>query len=165
MKKLIGVSGSNRGDKHLNLKILKLAEEVGSLIAEKDAVLVCGGMAGIMEAAARGAKKAGGLTLGILPRGKDKANKYIDIAIPTHLGYSRNYLLVNAVDSLIAICGRWGTLNEITFSLIQGKPTIILVGTSGVADLLGGIDLGIFERKPVFAKTPEEAVRLAFNAI
>jgi len=90
------------------------AVAVGRLVAERGAVLVCGGLGGVMEAAARGAKQAGGLTIGILP-GSDPAaaNPHIDVAIATGLGEMRNALIVRAAGAVIAIGGGWGTLAEI----------------------------------------------------
>lgn len=165
MKKIIAVSGSNAGDENLTPEILKKAERVGELIARKGGILACGGLGGIMEAACQGAKKAAGTTIGILPYGKEEANSYVDIPIPTGLGYLRNSILVQTADSLIAICGRWGTLNEISFALILGKPTVILTGTGGVSDSLKQKEfLSAMKKKPLFASTPEEAVDLAFPA-
>jgi uncharacterized protein (TIGR00725 family) len=98
---------------------------VGRLVAERGAVLVCGGRGGAMEAACRGAKQAGGLTVGILP-GSDRsdANPYVDVALPTGLGEARNALVVRAADAVIAIGGGYGTLSEIALALKAGKPVI-----------------------------------------
>ncbi|MEA2363111.1 MAG: hypothetical protein QOD71_2256 [Thermoleophilaceae bacterium] len=101
------------------------AAEVGRLVAERGAVLVCGGLGGAMEAACRGAKEAGGMTVGILP-GPDRAaaNRYVDIALPTGLGEARNALVVRAADAVIAVGGGYGTLSEIAFALKAGKRVI-----------------------------------------
>jgi len=164
MKKLIAVSGSDGSDENLTESALKVAEEVGYRIARKDGVLICGGGGGIMEAASRGAKKGGGLTVGILPGLKEEANEFIDIAIPTHLGYFRNYILISSADTVIGIAGRWGTLNEISFALNIGKPVIILKGSGGWADILSNKELlKEFERKPYIAQSAKEAVELAFK--
>jgi uncharacterized protein (TIGR00725 family) len=121
MKEIIGVIGGRRAEKRL----LKEAEEVGKLIAQRGAVLICGGLTGVMEAASKGAKSAGGLTIGILPQNDAKeANKYIDIAIPTGLGIARNVIIARASDVLISIGGEYGTLSEIAFALQIGKPVI-----------------------------------------
>lgn len=110
-------------------KFRKIAFEVGQLIAEKGAILVCGGLSGVMEAAARGAKKYGGLSVGILPGNSLKdANPHIDIAIATGMGYSRNHLVVMNADVLIAIDGEYGTLSEIAYGCVHGKK-IIGIGT------------------------------------
>jgi uncharacterized protein (TIGR00725 family) len=101
------------------------AEEVGRLLAERGAVLVCGGLGGVMEAACRGAKKGGGSTVGILP-GRDRAaaNRYVDVAIATGLGEARNALVVRAADVLIAVGGGYGTLSEIALALKGGTPVV-----------------------------------------
>ena len=113
------------GGEECTNRVEGLAEEVGRLIAQRGGRLVCGGLGGVMMAAARGAKSAGGETIGILP-GNDRgdANPFIDISIPTGLGYVRNVLVVRSSDAVIAIGGRSGTLSEIAFSLIEGKPVI-----------------------------------------
>jgi len=106
-------------------KIYKIAEEVGRLIAQQGWILVCGGRTGVMEAACKGAKRGGGLTVGILPssNGRD-ANKYVDVKIPTGLGYARNILVVRASDAVIAISGEYGTLSEIAFAFNEEKPIV-----------------------------------------
>ncbi len=106
-------------------KIYNLAYEVGQLIAQEGWILVCGGRTGVMEAACKGAKKAKGLTVGILPSydGRD-ANPYLDVKIPTGLGYARNALVVRAAKAVIALTGKEGTLSEIGFALSEKKPVI-----------------------------------------
>ena len=120
-KIFIGVIGA--GD--CSEDVCELAEEVGKGIAAAGAILVCGGMGGVMEAAARGAKKQGGTTIGILP-GVEKihANAHIDFPIVTGLGEGRNLLVVRNSDALIALPGKFGTLSEIAFALQLGKPVI-----------------------------------------
>ena len=102
-----------------------LAYDVGRHIARHDAVLFCGGLGGVMEMAAKGAREAGGITVGLLP-GFDfsDANPYIDIAIPTGLSHARNILVVRASMALIAVEGSYGTLSEIALALKIGKPVI-----------------------------------------
>jgi uncharacterized protein (TIGR00725 family) len=101
------------------------AELVGRGLAEAGAVLVCGGLGGVMEAACRGAKSAGGTTLGILPGSRrDQANAYLDIAVATGLGEMRNGLVVRSADALIAIGGEFGTLSEVALALKAGKPVV-----------------------------------------
>jgi uncharacterized protein (TIGR00725 family) len=134
MKRLISVCGSDETDEFLSIYALKIAEDVGKLIAQKGYVLVCGGRGGIMKAVCKGAKEFNGITVGILPESKEEANKFIDIPIATGLGKRRNFLVANASDAVIAIGGRWGTLNEITFSLIIKKPLILIKGTGGIVD-------------------------------
>lgn len=121
MKKIIGVIGGRRVDKTL----LNEAEKVGSLIAQKQIVLVCGGLSGVMEAVAKGARSAGGITVGILPQEHRRdANEYIDIPIITGLGIGRNVIIARTADVLISIGGEYGTLSEIAFALQMGKPVI-----------------------------------------
>ncbi len=131
---------------------LAQARDVGRLIAGRGAILVCGGLSGVMEAAARGAREAGGLTVGILPGTRPaEANPHIDFALATGLGYSRNALVAMNADVLIAIDGEYGTLSEIAYGRIHGKPVI---------------GLGSWEIEGVVAaSSPEEAVRLAFEAL
>lgn len=111
------IGGANPKD-----KFRKIAYEVGRFIAEKGAVLVCGGLSGVMEAAARGVKDAGGVSVGILPGNSPKdANRYIDIPVATGMGYSRNSLVVMNSDVLIAIDGEYGTLCEIAYGCVHEK--------------------------------------------
>ncbi len=120
-KVLISVIGGHTADK----KTEKLAYEAGRMIAGLNAILICGGLSGVMEAAARGAKDAGGVTVGILPgKNKEDANNHIDIPIPTGLGYTRNTLVAGAPDAVIAFAGKEGTLSEIGFALSEKKPII-----------------------------------------
>ena len=164
MKRLIAVSGSCVEDKNLTSSVLESAEKVGYYIAKRGGVLMCGGMGGIMEAAARGAKRGGGLTIGILPGSKEEANKFIDIAIPTHLSYFRNYILISSADAVIGIAGRWGTLNEISLSLDLNKPTIVLKNSGGWANILSESRLlRDLKQRPYVAQSPKEAVELAFS--
>lgn len=122
---VIGVVGSGDTEKRHD----PLAMEVGSLIARHGAVMVCGGLSGIMEAASRGAAQEGGTTIGILP-GSDKveANPHITFPIPTGLGVARNVLVVRTADVLIALPGGPGTLSEIALALNIGKPVVDLGG-------------------------------------
>jgi hypothetical protein len=115
-------------------ELLEVAVEVGAELARGGAVVVCGGLGGTMEGACRGAREAGGTTIGILP-GTDRraANPYVDIAVPTGLGEARNGLIVHCADALIAISGGFGTLSEIALALKAGKPVVGL-GTWAVAD-------------------------------
>jgi uncharacterized protein (TIGR00725 family) len=109
-----------------------LAEEVGRLLARRGAVVVCGGLGGVMEAACRGARGEGGTTVGILP-GFDRgaANPHVSVAVATGLGEARNALVVRAADALVAVGGAYGTLSEIALALKAGKPVVGL-GTWGI---------------------------------
>ena len=104
---------------------LAVALDLGRRLASAGAVVVCGGLGGVMEAACRGAKDAGGTTVGILP-GTDRAaaNPYVDVAIPTGMGEARNALVVRAADSVVAVGGEFGTLSEVALALKTGRPVI-----------------------------------------
>lgn len=106
-------------------EVFDTAEELGRLLAEAGAVVVCGGRGGVMEAVCRGARSAGGLTLGILP-GSDRreANPYVEVAVPTGLGEARNALVVRSADVVVAVAGGYGTLSEIAFALRDGTPMV-----------------------------------------
>jgi len=107
--------------------ILDIAEELGSLIAKNGHTLVCGGLGGIMETSAKGAKKAGGLTIGILPGLETReANPYITVPVATGMGIARNAIIASTADVCIAIGGRHGTLSEIALSLNLGTPVVSL---------------------------------------
>jgi len=98
---------------------------VGRLLAEHGAVLVCGGLGGTMEAACRGAKQAGGTTVGLLPgESRSDANRFVDVAIPTGLGEARNALVVRSADVVVAVGGGYGTLSEIALALKMGKRVV-----------------------------------------
>ena len=104
---------------------LALAEEVGAAVAEAGAGLVCGGLGGVMEAACRGARSRGGLTVGLLPGiDRDAANGWVVVALPTGLGEARNALVVRAADAVVAVGGGWGTLSEIALALKAGVPVV-----------------------------------------
>ncbi len=101
------------------------AENVGRAVADAHAILVCGGLGGVMEAACRGAHAGGGLTVGILPgRDRSDANPHVDVAIPTGLGEARNTLVVRAADAVVAVAGEYGTLSEIALALRAGIPVV-----------------------------------------
>jgi len=114
----VGVIGAGQCDN----KLAEVAYKVGKEIAQNGAILVCGGLGGVMEAACRGAKGAGGLTVGILPSKTRKyANSFVDVAIPTGMAEARNALVVGASDVVIAIGGEFGTLSEIGLALKMGR--------------------------------------------
>ena len=103
------------------------AEEVGRRLAEAGAVVLCGGLGGVMDAAARGAAGAGGSVVGILP-GEDRlgASAHLTVAIPTGMGEARNAIITRAADAVIAVGGEWGTLSEIALARKMGKPVVAL---------------------------------------
>jgi uncharacterized protein (TIGR00725 family) len=126
------------------------AYEVGRLVARAGAVVVCGGLGGVMEAACRGAREEGGLAVGILPGGSPaEANPWVDVPIATGLGYVRNSLVVLNADAVIAVDGEYGTLSEIAYGKIHGKKVVGL----GTWDVRGVVPAG----------SPAEAVRLALE--
>ncbi|MEP7334323.1 MAG: TIGR00725 family protein [Actinomycetota bacterium] len=125
------------------------AEEVGRLLAERGATVVCGGLGEVMAAAARGAKLAGGTTIGILPgTSRGAANEWIDHAVATGIGHARNLAVVASGDAVVAVGGRWGTLAEIGFAKALGRYVVILEPGLEVEDVPR-------------AQTPAEAVELA----
>jgi uncharacterized protein (TIGR00725 family) len=138
-----------------------LAYEVGTHIADRGAMLVCGGLGGIMEAAARGVSEHGGTVIGILP-GTDKteANPYVTIALPTGMGIARNVLVVNASDVLIAFPGEFGTLSEIAIALASGKTVIRLPGSWDLRRI-GTVDSARFKE----AFDARQAIGLALDAL
>ena len=127
----------------------RAAEAVGRLIAGNRATVCCGGLGGVMEAACRGAKEAGGMTVGILPDTGD-GNPYLDVVIRTGMGHARNIVLVNSADAVIAVGGGYGTLSEIAVGLKTGKPVF-------------GLRTWKIEGVAACA-TPEEAVTRAVRA-
>ena len=129
------------------------AYQVGLLIAQKGAVLLCGGLGGIMAAACEGAKEAFGLTVGILPMASgDLANPFVDIVIPSNLGVARNAVLINACDGVISIGGKFGTLSEMAFALQREIPVVSLHSWN--------VDPSV-----LVAETPQDAVRILFEEI
>ncbi len=120
-KKFVAVIGGRQTSK----AILKEAEEVGRLLAQNGIVVLTGGLGGVMEAASRGAKAAGGITVGVLPQdSKESANDYIDIPVATGLGIGRNVIIARTADAVVAVGGEYGTLSEIAFSLQMNKPVV-----------------------------------------
>ncbi len=118
---IIGVIGGSRA----TAAEKAAAQTVGQLLAESGAVLVCGGRGGVMEAACRGAKAAGGLTIGILLGARRRrANPYVDIPIPTGIGEARNAIIARTAQAVIGIGGSYGTLSEIAFALAFGTPVV-----------------------------------------
>ena len=125
------------------------AEEVGRLLAERGATVVCGGLGEVMAAAARGAKRAAGTTSGIVPgETRRAANEWIDHVVVTGIGHARNLAVVASGDAVIAVGGRWGTLAEIGFARVLGRYVVILEPGWQIEDVPR-------------ARTPEEAVDLA----
>lgn len=150
---VIGAGGSGLGD-----EMLSDAEAVGRGIAEADAVLVCGGRSGVMEAASRGAAEAGGTVVGVLPTTEPAdANEHVTYAIATGIGHARNLAVVASGDAVIAIGGEWGTLSEIAFARRLERPVIAI--RSWTLDESNALATGITQ-----AETAEEAVKAALVA-
>jgi len=140
-------------------EILEMAREVGRLVAEREAILICGGLGGVMQAASEGAKKAGGVTIGILPFYEKKpANEYIDIVITTGMGHSRNAIIASTADACIAVGGSYGTLSEIALARKLGKPVMTL---NSFEIRLGGKVRGDI----LSADNPRQAVARLWNVL
>ena len=120
-QKIIAVIGGGQCSK----EEAKIAEEVGRQLARQGAILVCGGLSGVMEAACKGASSEGGLTIGILPgENRQAANPYVQIPIVTGIGYARNITVAKSAQAVIAVGGSYGTLSEISHALQSGIPVI-----------------------------------------
>ena len=155
-KTTIGVIGGSRAADETSA----LAYDVGGHIAKNGAVLVCGGLGGVMESASRGAAENGGTVIGILPGdSKTDANPYVTVALPTGMGTARNVFVVRASDVLIAFPGSYGTLSEISLALTHGKTVVYMPGTWDLKKI-GRIDSALFKE----AFEPGQAVGLALNA-
>ena len=129
------------------------AEQVGRLLAERGATVVTGGLGSVMAAAARGAKSAGGTTIGIVPgETRQGANEWLDHVVVTGVGHARNLAVVASGDAVIAVGGRWGTLAEIGFAHVLGRPVVILEPGWALDDVAR-------------ASSPEEAVDLALSLL
>jgi uncharacterized protein (TIGR00725 family) len=135
------------------------AEAVGRELAARGAVLICGGRGGVMEAACRGALRAGGLTIGVLPgNDRSQANPYVVVPIVTGMGEARNAIIVNSAQGVIAVGGEYGTLSEIAFALKRGLPVAGL-GTWELAHAGRSVD-ALYR-----ANSPEEAVRWVLEQV
>ena len=151
---IIGVLGGSRVDK----ETAELAYEVGKLLAEKEALVVCGGLGGVMEAACQGVADGNGVSVGILPSDDtSEANYYVSVPIATGMGMARNFIIVRTAEVFIAIGGSFGTLSEIAIALNLGKPVIAL--KSWEIDKAGFVDNNLFIR----ALNAKDAVEKAFK--
>ncbi len=134
-------------------ELYELAREVGRLVAERGGVVVCGGLSGVMEAAARGATEAGGTAIGILPdEDRGRANAHLSFCVATGAGQARNLAVVCSGDAVVAVGGEYGTLSEMGLALKIGRPVVAL----------GSWDLG---EHVVVAASAEEAVEAAFGLL
>lgn len=161
--RIISVIGGSDSDK----SVLELAEKIGEEIAKRGVALACGGLGGVMEAACKGAKKHNGLTIGILPSEmKEHANKFVDIAIPTGLGYARNFLVVKAGDAVISLDGSAGTLSEIAIAWFSNRPIVAMVQSGGWSQKLAGTQIDSRRKDEIHsAETATEAVNFIFKAL
>jgi uncharacterized protein (TIGR00725 family) len=146
------------GEGRCSRRVAALAERAGAAIAAAGAVLVCGGLGGVMEAAARGAARAGGTVVGVLPGGdRAEANRWVTLPIVTGMGEARNVIVVRSADAVIAVGGMYGTLSEIALALKLGRPVIGL----GTWRLRQPED----RRVPIVtARSPADAVARALRA-
>ncbi len=139
------------GGGRVSPEIADLAREVGREVARRGAVLICGGLGGVMAAAAQGAQEAGGVSLGILPDAdRERANPYLTYSLATNLGHARNILIAHSADALIAVDGDYGSISEAAIALKLGKRVVALKAKWNLQGL-------------VRAATPREAVALAFE--
>jgi len=155
VKKVIGVIGESSASP----ENYRIAYEVGARLARAGVVVVTGGLSGVMEAASKGAREAGGLTLGILPGGKrSDANPYVDIPVVTGMGHARNSIVVRSSQGVIAVGGWYGTLSEIALALDAGIPVAAL--SSWNLEAPGKPSVPIYR-----AKDPEDAVNFVLSRI
>jgi len=152
-KKFIAVIGGSEP----SAEEAQMAEKVGQELARREAILVCGGLGGVMEAACKGASSHGGLTIGILPgESRKAANSYVQIPIVTGIGYARNLAVVKSAQAVIAIGGSYGTLSEISHALQSGIPVIGLNTWSLSKN-------GEEDNSIILAQNPAEAVDKALS--
>ncbi|MEJ2192731.1 MAG: TIGR00725 family protein [Nitrospirota bacterium] len=135
-QKVVAVIGGRR----VRATLLREAEEAGRLLARAGALVVTGGLSGVMEAACRGVREGGGLAVGILPQDhKGKANPYVDVAVATGMGFARNAVIARTADAVLAVGGQYGTLSEIAFALQLGKP-VVGIGTWSIEGIVPASD-------------------------
>lgn len=144
----------------------KAAYEVGKEVAQAGAVLVCGGLGGVMESACRGAKENGGTTVGIIPQEEfSYANQYCDVVICTGIGYARDFIVAASADGIIAVGGGVGTLIEMGVAYMTKKTIVAMAGSGGVADMYGGKSLDERNRVPInVAKDARTAIEIILGA-
>ena len=142
------------------------AYEVGREVALAGAVLVCGGLGGVMESACIGAKDNGGTTIGIIPQEEfSYANQHCDVVICTGIGYARDFIVASSADGIIAVGGGVGTLIEMGVAYMTKKTIVAMAGSGGVADMYGGKFLDERNRVPItVAKDAKTAVQVILAA-
>jgi uncharacterized protein (TIGR00725 family) len=143
------------------------AYRVGRAIAKEEAIVVCGGLGGVMEAASKGASDAGGVSVGIIPTADpDQANRYCDVVVATGLGKSRDFLVAYSGDAMIVVGGGAGTLTEVAAAYQADKPIVAVKGTGGVADAWAGKHLDQRRTRLVIeASDPEDAVKTVMREL
>lgn len=155
MSPYVGVCGPDPAPAEL----VEQAESIGRLLARRGAVVVCGGLAGVMGAAARGAAEEGGLSIGLLPDAtRERASPHLTVSVPTGMGEMRNALVVRASEVIIAVGGEFGTLSEVAFALKIGVPVVGLGTWELVRD---GRPVDAFPRFQTSADAVEQALALA----
>jgi len=156
-KGVVAVIGASEINKDIEQKTI----EIGRLLAKNKFIVSCGGLSGAMEAVCKGAKQEGGITIGIIPfKKKSAANRYVDIAIPVPFSQARNIVVVLSGDVVVAIAGKAGTLSEISFSWIYGKPIVALRGVGGWSSKMAGEKLDDRRSDQIYsAETPLELVQ------
>lgn len=159
-KKQIAVIGYNK-DRCTDIAS-KAAYEVGKEIARAGAVLVCGGLGGVMESACKGAKENGGTTVGIIPQEEfSYANQYCDIVVCTGIGYARDFIVASSADAIVAVGGGVGTLIELGVGYMTKKFIVVIAGSGGVADMYGGKFLDDRQCVPIrLAKDARRAIQI-----
>jgi uncharacterized protein (TIGR00725 family) len=145
----------------------RIAYEIGKEIACAGAILVCGGLGGVMESACKGAKENGGTTVGIIPQEEfSYANEFCDIVICTGIGYARDFVVGSPADGIIAVGGGVGTLIEMGVGYMTNKTIVAIAGSGGVADIYGGKYLDERNRVPIIvAKDAKAAVQAILDAV
>ena len=164
-KRLVQVLVIGSDGDHCTETTYNAAREVGAQVAAKNAILVTGGLGGVMEASCRGAKEKGGMVVGIIPHeDMSYANAFCDIIIPTGIGFARNFITAYSADTCIVVGGGAGTYIEACVAYQKGKPIVALTGTGGTADKIA--DTFLDDRntvKVMSAASPREAVEKALD--
>lgn len=164
-KRLVQVLVIGSDGDHCSETTYNAAREVGAQVAAKNAILVTGGLGGVMEASCRGAKEKGGMVVGIIPHeDMSYANAFCDIIIPTGIGFARNFITAYSADTCIVVGGGAGTYIEACVAYQKGKPIVALTGTGGTADKIA--DTFLDDRntvKVMSAASPKEAVEKALD--
>ena len=142
-----------------------LAYDVGSEIAKAGAILICGGLGGVMESACKGAKDKNGFTVGIIPQEDFSfANEFCDVVICTGIGFARDFITANSADGIIAVGGGVGTLIEMAVGYMKKKAIVVIEGSGGVSDSYAGKYLDERKRVPILvAKDAHSAVQIFFG--